>query len=202
MSLSSPAFVRPNRARVDRPSSSVPRSEIALLERKRDRNKARTGLDALETKKLERLEKELRIVSAAAAKRKALLEEAQLQADKELVAHQKTVAGVQKLNEAKYGLVERYASVYYDERMNPFGAPEPGKPKMYWADEEGKTKTLDARRAVVPRRHRDKFDAERGTNAEQEPERGGERLRRRRRLQLQPLNNPNLLFALRMKKIL
>ena len=53
--------------------------------------------------------------------------------------------------------------------MNPFGAPEPGKPKMYWADEEGKTKTLDARRAVVP------LDAERGTNAEnrveQEPER-------------------------------
>lgn len=78
------------------------------------------------------------------------------------MAAQKTVAGVQKLNESKYSLVERYASVYYDEQMNPFGAPAPGQPKLYYADIEGKSTTMDSRRAVVPAKWRTKFESEGG----------------------------------------
>jgi len=149
------------------------KTEISLLERKRDRNDEKTGLDAIETKKLERLQKELRIVSAESIKRKALIEEAQIQRDKELLEAQKTVDGVQKLNESKYSLVERYASVYYDERMNPFGAPEPGKPKLYFADEDAKATTMDSRRAVVPKKWREKFDLERGPDKDELKEEGG-----------------------------
>ncbi|KAL9181405.1 hypothetical protein ACHAXT_010210 [Thalassiosira profunda] len=145
------------------------KAEIRQLERKRDRNESKTGIDAAETKKLERLQKELRIVSAESAKRAEQAQIAQIERDKELIAAQKTVAGVQKLNESKYSLLERYASVYWDEQMNPFGAPEPGKPKLYWADDEGKTTTMDARRAVVPTKRRKKFEADGG----KEPHGGG-----------------------------
>jgi len=55
------------------------KSEISFLERKRDRNAEKTGLDATETKKLERLQKELRIVNAEAVTRRALAEEAEAQ---------------------------------------------------------------------------------------------------------------------------
>jgi len=138
------------------------RAEISLLERKRDRNDEKAGLDALETKKLERLQKEMRIVTDASAKRRALAEQAQIERDRELLAAQKTMAGVQKLNESKYSLLERFASVYYDERMNPFGAPAPGQPKLYFANAQGTSTTMDPRNAVVPEKWRDKFDSERG----------------------------------------
>ena len=142
------------------------RTEIAFLERKRNRNEAQTGLDALETKKLERLQKELRIVSAETIKRREAAELAQLQRDKELLAAQKTVEGVQKLNESKYNLIERYASVYYDEQFNPYGVPAPGQRKLYWGDVEGKTTTMDSRRGVVPTKWRGKFEAEGGKEIE------------------------------------
>jgi len=119
---------------------------------------------------LERLQKELRIVEAESVKRKALAEQAQIERDKELLAAQKTVEGVQKLNESKYSLVERYASVYYDEQMNPFGAPAPGQPKLYYADSEGKTTTMDSRRAVVPEKWREKFNLEGGRGRGDGPE--------------------------------
>jgi hypothetical protein len=146
------------------------RAEISQLERKRDRNNEKSGLDAQEIKKLERLQKELRIVEAESVKRKALAEQAQIERDKELLAAQKTVEGVQKLNESKYSLVERYASVYYDEQMNPFGAPAPGQPKLYYADSEGKTTTMDSRRAVVPEKWREKFNLEGGRGRGDGPE--------------------------------
>jgi hypothetical protein len=142
------------------------RAEISILERKRDRNDEKVGLDAIETKKLERLQKELRIVSAECAKRRALAEEAQIELERELLAAQKTVAGVQKLNESKYSLVERFASVYYDEKMNPFGAPAPGQPKLYYADAQGTTTTMDSRRAVVPQKLTSKLDYIRGVKNE------------------------------------
>ena len=132
------------------------------MERKRDRNEEKSGLDNIETKKLERLQKELRIVKDESVKRKALAEQAQLERDKELLAAQKTVEGVQKLNESKYSLKERYASVYYDEQMNPYGATAPGQMKLYYADVEGKTTTMDPRRAVVPTKFRKKFEQEGG----------------------------------------
>lgn len=95
-----------------------------------------------------------------------MAEQAQIERDRELLAAQKTVAGVQKLNESKYSLVERFASVYYDEKMNPFGAPAPGQPKLYFADAGGTTTTMDSRRAIVPEKLRSKFDLERGVNNE------------------------------------
>jgi hypothetical protein len=145
------------------------RAEISLLERKRDRNDEKAGLDAIETKKLERLHKELRIVTDASAKRRALAEQAQIERDREMLAAQRTVAGVQKLNESKYSLVERFASVYYDERMNPFGAPAPGQPRLYFADPQGTTTTMDLGRAVVPEKWRGKFDSERCGKDEKTP---------------------------------
>ena len=111
---------------------------------------------------MERLQKELRIVKDEAVKRKELAEQAQLERDKQLLAAQKTQAGVQKLNESKYSLKERFASVYYDETLNPFGAPAPGQRKLYYADVEGKTTTMDSRRAVVPTQWKEKFKAEGG----------------------------------------
>ncbi len=59
-------------------------------------------------------------------------------------------------------MVERYASVYYDEQLNPFGAPAPGQPKLYFADVDGKSTTMDSRRAVVPAKWRKKFEDEGG----------------------------------------
>ena len=113
------------------------RAEISLLERKRDKfGKSRGGnsdnegdadedrsggLDSNETKKLERLKKELKIVTVASVKRKELHEQAQREKELQLIAAQKTVEGVQKLNESKYSVLERYASVYYDELMNQIG---------------------------------------------------------------------------------
>lgn len=153
-------------------------AEISLLERKRDRfGKSRGGkeggddeaaasertpggLDANETKKLERLRKELKIVTAESVKRKELHELAEREKEKQFIAAQKTVEGVQKLNESKYSVLERYASVYYDEQMNPYGAPPPCKPKMYWSDSEKKTTTMNPRMAVVPKQLQQKFDTE------------------------------------------
>mmetsp|Transcript_17420 Transcript_17420/g.35083 ORF Transcript_17420/g.35083 Transcript_17420/m.35083 type:complete len:646 (-) Transcript_17420:1444-3381(-) len=156
-------------------------AEISALERRRDRfgkkvdghagghddddrhndSERKEGLDSAQIKKLERLRKELKIVTAATKERQAQLEQRQLEEHKELLAKQKTVEGVKKINEEKYSLVQRFASVYYDENMNPFGAPPPGQPSLYYCDEEGKATTRDARGAVVPKRLRDKFDGER-----------------------------------------
>ncbi|KAL7437219.1 hypothetical protein ACHAXM_005518 [Skeletonema potamos] len=152
------------------------KAEISQLERKRDKfGKSRGdktgveghddedtsgGLDSNEAKKLERLRKELKIVTAESARRKELHEQAQREKERQLIASQKTVEGVKKLNESKYSVLERYASVYYDEQMNPFGAPPPGKPQMYWKDAEKKTTTMNARMAVVPSQMHHKFDAE------------------------------------------
>ena len=46
--------------------------------------------------------------------------------------------------------------------MNPFGAPAPGQMKLYYADIEGKTTTMDVRRAVVPTKFRKQFVQEGG----------------------------------------
>ena len=143
------------------------KSEISKLERKRDRKDEKAGLNALETKKLERLNKELRIVLGESEKRRALAEQARIEHEKELLAAQKSVTGVQKINESKYSLLERYASVYYDETMNPFGAPAPGQPKLFYADAAGTATTMDPRRAVVPEKWRSKFDAEGGGKKEE-----------------------------------
>eukprot|EP00984_Skeletonema_dohrnii_P023492 scaffold12581_cov55-Skeletonema_dohrnii-CCMP3373.AAC.1 len=89
------------------------KAEISLLERKRDKlfGKSRGdkegdnegddadednksgGLDSNETKKLERLRKELKIVTAASARRKELHEQAQREQELQLIAAQKTVEG-------------------------------------------------------------------------------------------------------------
>lgn len=160
---------------------AIHRAEISALERKRDRNAEQTGLDNIETKKLERLQKELKIVKDESVKRKAMAEQAQLERDKELMVAQKTQAGVQKLNESKYSLRERYASVYYDPQMNPFGAPAPGQGKLYYADMEGKTTTMDPRRAVVPAKWRQKYELEGGGKEDDDSMIQEDTIRRKRR---------------------
>ncbi|KAK1745044.1 hypothetical protein QTG54_004335 [Skeletonema marinoi] len=107
------------------------------------------GLDSNETKKLERLRKELKIVTAASARRKELHEQAQREKELQLIAAQKTVEGVQKLNESKYSVLERYASVYYDEKMNPFGALLLEGRRCIGVTLKKET-TMNARMAVVP----------------------------------------------------
>jgi len=134
------------------------KSEISKFERR--------SRDATDTKKLERLRKELKIVQAESGKRKALLDQAQLERDKELISAQRTVEGVQKLNESKYTLIERFASVYYDPVLNPFGAPAPGEPRMYWSDPSGTATTMAPTLAIVPLRWRQKFDEVRGNSAD------------------------------------
>jgi len=56
--------------------------------------------------------------------------------------------------------------VYYDASLNPFGAPAPGQPRLYFADPEGQTTTMDSNLAIVPLRLRPKFDEERGNSNE------------------------------------
>lgn len=88
------------------------KSEIAKLERRQNRSIDSTGsaLDANDTKKLERLRKELKIVQAEAGKRKLLADQAQLERDRELISAQRTVEGVKQLNESKYRLVRVWLS--------------------------------------------------------------------------------------------
>ena len=85
-----------------------------------------------EQQKLQRLQKELKLVK----------DEANKPTNKEVVAA--TSAQPQRLTE----LDDPRKSVYYDETLNPYGAPPPGKPRMY--HRRGGGETMDIREAVVP----------------------------------------------------
>jgi len=93
--------------------------------------KRRKNLQHSEQQKLQRLEKELKLVTeAAAAKPKEPTHLQQLE--------------VRPLTE----LDDPRKSVYYDEKMNPYGAPPPGKPRLY--HQRGGGVTMDIRFAIVP----------------------------------------------------
>ena len=94
--------------------------------------KKRKNLQASELQKLQRLEKELKLVKEAA--------DARPKEPLFLPSEQQT----KPLTE----LDDPRKSVYYDERMNPYGAPPPGKPRLY--HQRGGGVTMDIRYAAVP----------------------------------------------------
>ena len=112
----------------------------------------KSGLDSHQTKKLERLRKELKIVRAESSKRASANEEARILLEKQRLASLSTVEGMKHVNEEKYSIVERYASVYFDRVMNPYGVPPPGMPRVYWDGNGGRTMKLSE--AVIPERFR------------------------------------------------
>ena len=101
------------------------------VEQEIEKLKKRKSLQWGETQKLQRLEKELK-----------LLQQAAKQNPKPNLQHTSTTA--KPLTE----LDDPRKSVYYDERLNPFGAPPPGKPRLY--HQRGGGVTMDITLAVVP----------------------------------------------------
>lgn len=132
-------------------------SDIDSLEKKRSFQNGH--LDANDSKKLERLRKELRIVREVAAKKAK--EDAEMKAleDKERRKYERTKEGVEEKNKEKYGENAKL-SVYYDPVLNPFGAAPPGKPMLYWRRGGGKTMRLDE--AVLPESLREEGEGEKG----------------------------------------
>ena len=122
--------------------------EMAALEARRTFQNGH--LNSADTRALERLSKEGRIVAEAEAARAeaaaAAEEEARREAAEAAEARMATAEGVREANEGRY----RHArmSVYYDPVMNPYGAPPPGRPEMYHAWGGGTTR--DVRRACLP----------------------------------------------------
>lgn len=103
-------------------------------------------LDNKDVRKLERLQKELKIVKASEEERKRKAEE---RAKLEWEQEKKRMAskeGVEELNAQKFQ--KSKASVYYDAVLNPFGAPPPGKPMMY--HKRGGGTTMNIREASIP----------------------------------------------------
>ncbi|KAL3793616.1 hypothetical protein ACHAWO_001665 [Cyclotella atomus] len=153
-------------------------SEIRDLERRRDKfgtnnddsHHHNGGLDSTQVKKLERLRKELKIVKAESVKRAEAAERQRIEHEKAQFASMRTVEGVKAINEQKYSLVERYASVYYDPVMNPYGVPPPGMPRLYYG--VGGASTMDFNMAVVPEKYREVVEKE------EEKMGGGKRKRR------------------------
>ena len=94
--------------------------------------KKRKNLQSSEQQKLQRLEKELKLVKEAA--------DARPKEPLNLPSEHQT----KPLTE----LDDPRKSVYYDERMNPYGAPPPGKPRLY--HQRGGGVTMDIRHAAVP----------------------------------------------------
>jgi len=133
-------------------SLSSAQSEIQNLTQKQEHQNGH--LDNKDTRKLERLRKELKIVIAAEEERKKQREELERIEWEEKKKRMKTKEGVDELNQSKFRNAK--ASIYYDPVMNPFGAPPPGRPMMY--HRRGGGKTMDANEAFVPYELRDESD--------------------------------------------
>ena len=138
--------------------------EIRQLQSKVEQN---YQLDYKEGQRLERLQKELKIVNKAQEQRIKDAEERrllQLEKEKNMM---KTKKGVDKLNQEKF----KYAkySVYYDKVMNPYGAAPPGRPMLYW--KKGGGKTIHLHEASIPESELTKADRERILQKRMEMER-------------------------------
>ena len=133
-------------------SLSSVQSEIQKLTKTQEHQNGH--LDNKDTRKLERLRKELKIVQAAEEERKKKREELAKLEWEETKKRMKTKEGVDELNQNKFRKAK--ASIYYDPIMNPFGAPPPGQPMLYHSRGGGKTMDLDA--AFVPYDLRDESD--------------------------------------------
>ena len=75
--------------------------------------KRRKNLQHTEKQKLQRLEKELRLVQAAVANKPKTYQPQH---------HQQQQKPLTELDDPR-------KSIYYDEKLNPYGAPPPGKPR-------------------------------------------------------------------------
>jgi len=115
-------------------TSSTIRSEIDALERKREKRQG--YLDTADIRKLERLQKELKIVLKAEEDRQKLQKE-----DDERLSSE------QQQQHSYYG-DDPTTSYYYHPTLNPYGAPPPGRPMM-WHCKFGGT-TMDIRMAGFP----------------------------------------------------
>ena len=109
---------------------------VASIREEIKKLKHRKNLQSGEKQKLERLEKELKLVKEAAPQK----------ANNSLFAKQQQQQ--QRQQKASTELDDPRKSVYYDERMNPYGAPPPGKPRLY--HQRGGGVTMDIRLAIVP----------------------------------------------------
>jgi hypothetical protein len=108
------------------------KKEIKDFER---RHKLQLGQHEVKTK-LERLQKELKLV------------EAHEEQQKQQQAEQKTPA-LQYAPQKKFIKLDRpEMSVYYDPQYNPYGAPPPGKPMLY--HRYGGGATMNINEAIVP----------------------------------------------------
>lgn len=87
----------------------------------------------------------------------------------------KTKEGLMELNQEKFQFAKY--SVYYDAVLNPFGAPPPGKPALYWA-KDGKSTTMNIREANIPESLRESLEKE---HEALERKRAGNNKRRQRR---------------------
>jgi len=156
------------------------KTEIDALEKKKTRNDGK--LDTHYTQRLERLNKELRIVKDAEEKRRIEVHTRQ------------TADDVAELNDEKFGIYAK-CSIYYDAVMNPYGAPPPGKPRLFWT-EDGAT-TIDVKLAAIPANLRSSEDNEMNGNRKQistqirPPPRSGPRQHHR---QLPPPPPPSIII--------
>jgi hypothetical protein len=117
--------------------------DISVLEKKK---KAKEGhLDNTEQRALERLHKELKIVTQHEEERKAA--EAAAAAASYVESTEINHAALQKSNqlekmkrqqEEKFNHIDPTLSMYYHPMLNPFGAPPPGQPRM-WTSRMGGT---------------------------------------------------------------
>ena len=108
------------------------KEEIRALEKRGKHHK----LQAPEEQKLQRLKKELKLVQEAA------------EAAKKAQAEQEHASRFQPKQRSLTELDDPRKSVYYDAQFNPYGAPPPGKPRLY--HQRGGGVTMDIRMAVVP----------------------------------------------------
>ncbi|KAG7358390.1 WW domain containing protein [Nitzschia inconspicua] len=106
------------------------KEDIRQLERKRGK------LQQGEEQKLQRLRKELKLLQEAAAAASSSANSSSHRAQQ--------LASQRPLTE----LDDPRKSVYYDPQFNPYGAPPPGKPRLY--HQRGGGVTMDIRMAVVP----------------------------------------------------
>jgi hypothetical protein len=119
-------------------------TQIHKLEKQKDYQNGH--LDNKDVRKLERLQKELKIVKASEEERKKKAEEkAKLDWEQEK-KRMASKEGVEEWNAQKFQKAK--ASVYYDAVMNPFGAPPPGKPMMY--HKRGGGTTMNMKEASIP----------------------------------------------------
>lgn len=119
------------------------KAAIAVLEKKK---KLKEGhLDNSECRTLERLQKEFKIVTEKQEQDRQKAAATRLDGSAKRISQ---AEALQKREEELYGHIDPTLSVYYHPSLNPYGAPPPGKPRM-WISRMGGT-TMDPSLAGMP----------------------------------------------------